>query len=274
MSNKTNANNNLVRHIPLEGQVNFRDLGGYTTVDGRSVKWGEVYRSGRLPKLTDQDVEQLESLGIRTVVNLLTPDDIEIYGRDRLPAGVREISLPIDSQTATNLANMLNQSLKTGDFSFMSVEMNPEIHRLLIHDGKKEYAALLRVIADPSNRPLVFHCSHGVHRTGTGAAILLSALGVPWEMIREDYLLSNKYRHDEVQMRLTQLRKKAAEIRGSSPDQVDMTNMEAFLIQKGSYIDASQIEMIDEYGSIEEYISRGLGLSESEAQQLRGELLT
>jgi protein-tyrosine phosphatase len=215
----------------------------------------------------------LENLGIRTVVNLLTPDDMEVYGRDRLPESVRELPLPIDSKTATEMANMLNSALKTGDFSKMSVEMNPEIHRLLIHDGKQEYAALLREIASLDNRPLVFHCSHGVHRTGTGAAILLSALGVPWETIREDYLLSNRYRHEEVQVRLTQLRQLAAEKRGITPEEVDMTNMEAFLIQQASYIDSSRSEMIDEYGSVEGFITEGLGLGDPEIKQLRAELL-
>ena len=273
MSEQSSSNSMRLRHIPLQGQVNFRDLGGYQTADGRRVKWGEVYRSGRLPKITDQDVSRLESLGIRTVVNLLTPDDLEVYGRDRLPEGARELPIPIDSKTATEMANMLNTALKTGDFSMMSVEMNPEIHRMLIHDGKQEYAALLREIANPENRPLVFHCSHGVHRTGTGAAILLSALGVPWETIREDYLLSNKYRQDEVVKRLAQLRQMAAEKRGIKPDKVDMTNMEAFLVQSGAYIDASKGEMMDEFGSVDNYIRDGLGLSQQVISQLQDELL-
>jgi protein-tyrosine phosphatase len=273
MSEKTISNKGQERHIPLQGQVNFRDLGGYQTVDGRTVKWGQVYRSGRLPKLTDEDVDRLADLGIRTVVSLLLADDIDVYGRDRVPPGVREISLPINSKTVTQMANISTNALQTGDFSLIPVEMNPEIHRLLIHDGKQEYAALLRMIADPDNRPLIVHCSHGVHRTGTGAAILLSALGVPWDTVRDDYLLSNKYRHNDVQMRLGRLRQMAAEKRGIAPEQVDMTNMEAFLIQSGSYVDASKAEMIDEYGSIDGFILEGLGLNQSEVDQLRDELL-
>jgi len=273
MSKQLRSNKGQVRHIPLQGQANFRDLGGYKTGDGRTVKWGEVYRSGRFPNLSDNDVLRLEKLSIKTVVDLLTEDDIDVYGPDRLPDGVRELSLPIGSKTATDMANMLNKALKTGDFTLMSVEMNPEIHRLLIHDGQQQYAALLREIANPANRPLVIHCSHGVHRTGTGTAILLSALGVPWNFVREDYLLSNKYRREEVQKRLAQLRQMAAEKRGILIEQVDMSNMEAFLIQDGSYIDASRDEMIRENRSVENYIRDGLGFSEQEINHLRDELL-
>jgi protein-tyrosine phosphatase len=269
----TDRNRSRSRHIPLQGQSNFRDLGGYKIGDGRTVKWGQVYRSGRFPKLTDEDVDRLAELGIRTVVNLLTPDDIEAYGQDRLPAGVRQVALPIDSVAATELANSATEALQTGDFSKIPVKLNPAIHRLLVHDGKAQYAALVREITDPANRPLVFHCSHGVHRTGTGAAILLSALGVPWDTVREDYLLSNRYRHSEVQMRLGQLRQMAAEKRGIPPEQVDMANMEAFLIQEGAYIDASLEEMTREHGSVEGYLREGLGLSQQEIGSLRDELL-
>ena len=169
------------------------------------MQWGQVYRSSRLVKLTDEDLARREQLGIHTVVNLLTEDDLEVYGLDRVPPDVQEVSLPIDSETATALSNRATAALKSGDFSKIPIELNPEIHRILVHDGRQQYGALLRLIADLANRPLVFHCSHGVHRTGVGAAILLSALGVPCKPVREDYLLSNKYRQDEVNKRLAQL---------------------------------------------------------------------
>ena len=83
------------RHVPLDGQSNFRNLGGYQAADGREVKWGEVFRSGELPRLSDADVDRLDALGVRTVVNFLTPAEIEQRGEDRLPEGVREIEAPI-----------------------------------------------------------------------------------------------------------------------------------------------------------------------------------
>jgi protein-tyrosine phosphatase len=261
------------RHIPLEGQPNFRDVGGYETTDGRTVKWGEVFRSGELPELTDEDVARLESLGLSTVVNFLLPEEIEMHGPDRLPAGVRQVPHPITGERTAELALAVQQSIRTGQFENIPPEMNVEFHRLLLEAGKAEYAALLRELMNPANRPLAYHCSHGVHRTGTASAILLSALGVPWETVREDYLLSNTYRSEEIEAQLARIRQAVARDRGVEPDEVDMTNVEAFYILDGSYVDGTLERAIADYGSMEDYIRDGLGISDEEIQLLRAELL-
>ena len=92
------TDDNLPHEIPLAGASNFRDLGGYAAEPG-SVRYGAVYRSGRLPGLTDSDLRTVEDLGVRTVVTLLTDDDVAEYGPDRLPAAARSVALPIDSPT-------------------------------------------------------------------------------------------------------------------------------------------------------------------------------
>jgi protein-tyrosine phosphatase len=257
----------------LAGQANFRDLGGYRTADGRTVKWGQVYRSGELGQCTGEDVATMEALGLRTVVSFLLPEEIEKHGSDRLPQGTRTVAAPIISQRAADLTRQVHTSIQTGDFASVPPELNPEFHRLLLDDGKEQYAALLREISDPENRPLAFHCSHGIHRTGTATAILLSALGVPWETIREDYLLSNVYRADEIEAQLQRIRRQVAGDRGISPEEVDMTNVEAFFVLGGSYIDGSLEQAVAEYGSMEGYIRDGLGFSDAEIQSLRDQLL-
>jgi protein-tyrosine phosphatase len=226
-----------------------------------------------MPDLSDADLDRLEDLGIRTVVTFLVPKEIEVYGADRLPDGARELRLPIIGERAEELSLLAGEAIRSGDFSVITPELNTEFHRLLLDDGREVYAAVLRELADPSNRPLVFHCSHGVHRTGTATAILLSALGVPWETIREDYLLSNEYRAEEVESRLDRIRHKVAQDRGISPEQVDMTNVEAFYLLEGFYIDGALEQAVEEYGSMERYIRDGLGITDEEVQRLRGELL-
>ena len=172
-----------------------------------------------------------------------------------------------------DLTAVVVEARKTGDFSGVPPDINPDIHRRLMIEAREYYAALLREIADPANRPLVFHCSHGIHRTGTAAAILLSALGVPWETVREDYLLSNTYRQEEIDQRLAQLRDLHAQNTGVSPEEVDTTNMDAFYILDGAYIDAALEQAVEDYGSMEAFIRDGLGISDEEVEQLRSGLL-
>jgi len=261
------------RHVELDGQPNIRDLGGYETADGLSLKWGQVYRSGELPHLTDEDLAKLEDLQIRTVINFLLPEEIEMNGHDRLPAGVREIAEPIEGDRAAELTLVAQSAIRSGEFEKLPPEMNPEFHRLLLDEGMPQYAALLRYAADPANRPLVFHCSHGVHRTGTATAILMSALGVPWEVIREDYLLTNDYREEEVKATLAKSRNMVAEKRGVAPEEIDMSNVEAFYILEGSYIDGSLEQAIADYGSMDANIREGLGISDDEIELLKSQLL-
>ena len=261
------------RTVPLSGQSNFRDIGGYQTTDGRTVKRGILYRSGELQKLSDEDIDSIEALGIRTVINFLTPEEIEARGGDRLPQDVREVPQPISGGIAGDLTKVVLEARKTGDFSQVSVELNSEIHRLLIEEGAQQYSALIREILDSKNLPLAFHCSHGVHRTGTATAIVLSLAGVPWETVREDYLLSNITRGEEINKRLGQLRDLAANTQEIPPGDVDTTNMKAFYLLDGSYIDASLDEMKAKYGSVEKYARQRLGLSNEEIAQLRDLLL-
>jgi protein-tyrosine phosphatase len=263
---KTSAN----RHVTLEGQSNFRDIGGYRTKNGKTVKPGLVYRSGELPRLTDNDVAKLKRLGIKTVVNFLTDEETKARGKDRLPGGVREVSQPIESDGGLVVA--VNQARKTADFSKVSPDLNPQFHRILVNDARKQYARLLKEVAE-SDDPIVFHCSHGVHRTGTATAILLWTLGVPWETIREDYLLSNKYRKAETEKRLAQLRQLAAKNQEVRLEEVDMTNIDAFYILRGDYIDATRDEILKKYGSIDGYLNKGLGLTKRDIQKLRERLL-
>lgn len=260
------------RHIALDGQSNFRDLGGYVTSDFRTVKRGQIFRSGELPHLTDADVEKLTALGLRADVNFLLPAEIEKHGRDRLPEGATEISLPITGEM-DKVALQAHEAIRSGVFSGLPPELTPKVHAALLTDGKEEYAGLLRTALDPQRRPLVFHCSHGVHRTGTAAALLLSALGVPWETVREDYLLSNRYRAKETQDALARIRKGTAAKLGVAEEEVDMTNVEAFYVLQGEYIDASLEEAVKLYGSMDAYICEGLGIDEQELVELRNRCL-
>ncbi|WP_271952258.1 tyrosine-protein phosphatase [Ruegeria faecimaris] len=261
----------------LEGQPNFRDLGGYETTEGLQIQEGMVFRSGELPRTTDNDLATLERLGVRTVVNFLTDGEIEYRGADRLPEGVREINLPItgDVNGIPDAANKLVEARKTGDFRSFPPEFNPLVHEELVSGtADAQYAELFKILSDESNYPVVFHCSHGIHRTGTAAALVLSALGVPWHTVREDYLLSNDYRAEEVAPRIVELNNLAKEIDMSADERnANAEAIGAFYLLEPEYIDASREAAEARFGSVDNYIRQGLKQSEAELESMRSILL-
>lgn len=265
------------RVIGLHGQPNFRDIGGYATSDGREIRSGLIYRSGELPRLTDNDVKKLQALGVKTVVNFLTPNEIAYRGKDRLPAGVREISLPITGEIADvpDATAQLVDARKTGDFRKFPPAFNPQVHNDLVSGlADDQYRALFDILADESNYPLVYHCSHGVHRTGTATALLLSALNVPWETVREDYLLSNVTRKSEVAPRIDELEELAEGLPISGDERkANSEAIRAFYILRPEYIDASRDGAVKKYGSLDRYLEERLGVSDPRRNKLR-ELLT
>ncbi len=259
-----------VRQIDLAGLVNFRDMGGYRSADGRSVKWRRLYRAGELVTLTDDDLETLAALGIRTVVDLRSEDEVSTQGRDRLPAGASLMSIAIEPE---DLIPVLGPAFAAGDFSLVPTDLLHEINRAYVSEWGSALGAFLRVVADAANCPLVFHCTHGKDRTGITAAMLLSALGVPWDVVMEDYLLSNLLRREQAEAGLNGLRDAAARQRGVPSDVVDTTNIRGLFYVDASYLEAAHDEIITGHGSVEVFIRDGMGLTDSVIGRLRAELL-
>ena len=224
--------------VTLDGQPNFRDLGAYTNSAGKTIKRGLLYRSGTLSNLTEADQLKLKEIGVKTVVNFLTEEERNARGEDKLPEGVRSVFLPISGEN--NEAAAVLEARQTGDFSEVPSDFNYKIHELLTDAGKEAYAGLFQVLSDKNNYPVVFHCSHGVHRTGTAAALVLSALEVSWEDVEKDYLLSNDFRKEEIEKRIAALDKLAAQNPTIEDRKTNHKNIVAFYQLKPAYIEGTK----------------------------------
>jgi len=255
------------RQVPLVRQQNFRDLGGYEAEDGRTVKWGVVYRSGELSQLDDGDVAKLSELGIKTVVDLRSQEEIAARGEGRLPPEATLRAMPIAS---SDMFAKIIPMMLAGNFSEVPTDLLDQVNRLLAAEFTAEFGALLRMLADPRNRPLVFHCTQGKDRTGFGAAVILSALGVPWERVVEDYLLSNHYRKAENEKLLEMLRGFASD--GES-EEIAFERVQGLLYVKETSLQAALNEIVGRHGSFEGYLDRALGFPQDSLRRLRDDLL-
>ncbi|MBT2439730.1 tyrosine-protein phosphatase [Streptomyces sp. ISL-36] len=171
------------RHIAFERLHNFRDLGGYRTADGGTVRWNTLFRSDSLAKLDGKDLERFHELGVETVIDLRYPWEIAAKGR-----------LPETPETAGVVRHNLSIEHRPYDQAEIDPGLDPW-HYLadrfteVATDGAAELREALEVIA-AADGPLVFHCASGKDRTGLLAGVLLGLLDVSDEQILDDFALT------------------------------------------------------------------------------------
>lgn len=165
------------RVIDLEGCLNFRDLGGYATGDGRRVRWRRLFRSDGLHVLTATDVRRLrEEIGLGDVIDLRSSAELRIDGRGLLEQEpIRFHHLPLFDGAHTTSDRDTAAMINLADRYFLLAEY-----------AKAAIARVVTVIAE-SGSPAVYHCAAGKDRTGVVSAVLLGALGIRDEVIVADY---------------------------------------------------------------------------------------
>ncbi len=250
------------RRVQLEGSVNFRDLGGYQAADGRRVKWGRLFRSDNLGRLTDRDVFLLQKMEIRQVCDFRTPAEIKKLS-DRFPKNEhgKFLLLPI-RHGESDPANTFDR-IKNGDVDWMTEEFMIKGYLKNIENFAPLWATFFKMLAEPSNRPLVFHCTGGKDRAGVAAALILLALGVPEKTVIRDHGLSNLYIAAVLERIYVQIR-----TMGVDPDGIS-----AYFTAPQNAIVAVLSHLEKEYGSAANYLTNKAGVDEKLLIRLKEDLL-
>jgi protein-tyrosine phosphatase len=170
------------RIVPFVGVSNFRDLGGYPTDDGRTTRWGRLYRSDALHEMTVDDLELFRRLGIASIVDLRDPDEVARTGRGLL---AREAILFVNpSVLSTTIEERAVASVVGDDYLFERY-----LHYLDV--GREAFARAIQEMAKKENYPMVFNCFFGKDRTGVLASIVLRCIGVNRQAVIDDYVLTS-----------------------------------------------------------------------------------
>jgi protein-tyrosine phosphatase len=176
------------RLIALEGASNFRDLGGYAGQDGRPLRWRRVFRSDHLAGLSAADQARLQALSIRRALDFRGVEEraAAVY---RLP-GVDQHALSIEPTVMQRMRGLADQGQAITPA--VTAGLMQDLYRSFVDADAPAFAAFFRHLLQ-ADEPLVFHCTAGKDRTGFAAALLLLALGVPRDLVLQDYLLSNQH---------------------------------------------------------------------------------
>lgn len=220
--------------LPMQGGYNFRDMGGMRAIGGGKVVWGQLFRTDDLVGLTGTDLDYLASIPTVSVIDFRTPEEV-VLAPDKLPVTTQ---------------HYYNYHIIPGKLSGMggvqsAARLMREIYRQLVSDDKimATYRKFFERIQEPDKLPLIFHCSAGKDRTGLAAALFYFALNVHYDDIMENYMLSAVY------------------IEGKYPPDNDRFTV------KPCYLEAAVDEVKKNYGSMEKYLVKALGLNLSQFKE-------
>jgi protein-tyrosine phosphatase len=242
------------RSLHLTTAANFRDAGGYRTVDGKWVRMGLAYRSNGLGHLTDDELAQLDRLNIKVVCDLRTAEEIQ-RSPDRVPQGATDVSADVLADDAE-----LMRGLMSGAGAQNVKDLEQRIYRDFVRlpSAQNAYRSLLERLADPTELPTVFHCTAGKDRTGWAEAVFLTILGVPRSTIVQDYLLTNQFLRDDALKIVRQSMSPAA------PPKV---------VANPAALEAAFDQVKLDYGTFGNYLSQGLHLSDATLAAIRQNFL-
>jgi protein-tyrosine phosphatase len=253
----------------LAGVRNFRDVGGLSTVDGRRVKQGQLFRSGHLAHATEEDAAFLASLGLHTIFDFRNASDQKLEGPDVELPGVRNVNLPLtDPADGAEFWKMVRDGeidqLRSilGDGKAANRMINS--YRTIIKQRTVEHSHVLHALAEDSV-PALMHCAAGKDRAGLSIAVTLLAVGVERDAIVADYLESNAAH------RRYKVHRSSSSAAAYSPEVMEL--LSPLFDARAEYL-TTAFETIEEtWGGVDPYLEQALRITPELRERLRERLL-
>jgi protein-tyrosine phosphatase len=240
--------------LRLEGAPNFRDLGGYKNIQGKSLKTGRIFRSDHLGKLSAKDIQLLQR---HSSQSWLVIDFRGVNERLTHPCALPHahvLSLSIEPTVVQTLTTLLQSGVSVS--SQTTVELMQDTYCNFIRQHSNRFYEFFQALAEHPESNIIFHCTAGKDRTGIAAALLLHALEVPFETIWHDYLLTNE------RLKHVPFFEEAPEV--------------ARVLQsvQADFLQSALDTIADEYGELDHYLEKVLGVNARMRQALAQRFLT
>jgi protein-tyrosine phosphatase len=245
------------RLITLAGCGNFRDLGGYETRDGRTVRWRRLFRSDALAWLTEDDVQTLAGMDLRLVfgIDLRTHDELEaMHAGVVYESDTRHQHLPFFPRFGADRAAVQAAVHAIG-------QVAGDRYLSLMEQSRPCFEGVFNLLAESSHYPSAFYCAAGKDRTGMVSALLLRVLDVSDEQIIEDYALTEAPSEERLIARFNVMGRDLREMPDPSTLKAHPETMEHFL---------AGFDRL--HGSVEEFLL-SCNVQESILEQVRQNLL-
>jgi protein-tyrosine phosphatase len=250
------------RIIALEGGLNFRDLGGYVGRDGRRIRWRRLFRSGIIHTPSESDRNRIVRLGIRAVIDLRS--NLERREGPHVLGGQDNVHYWAFDHDGVggNILKMLGEpAAEAAHFRDVMIEL----YRELPFEFRDAYRQIFQHAA-VGPLPLAFNCAAGKDRTGVAAALLLSALGVDWNDILADYLLSEQFIP-------AMLRAFRSPRNNMVPEHVNRDAIAPVFAVDPAYLEAMREAIEARSGSLENYLLSDLSLEPRILEMFRRRIL-
>lgn len=255
--------------LQLQSLLNTRDLGALPTSDGRHILPRKLLRSGDLYHVSMSDKNVLmNEYRLKTVIDLRS--DVERSQKpDTIMAGVEYYHVPILDESILGFSRDKDSLRSVVDFhGSMEQFMKKQYQNLLLDVySVKQYACFIDVLLHHKDGAVLWHCSAGKDRAGIGTVILLSILGVSEDVIREDYMRTNRYLESELEY----MECYVDALYGLTDEA--SKKLEALYCVKEEYLDIVFQTIKEEYGSMEKFFRRALYLTPKSIEDIKNKYL-
>lgn len=252
--------------VPLQGGVNFRDLGGYRVQDGRRIKYGMLFRSGTLDELTDKDGQYLASRGVEHILDYRDADEVR-QKPDVIWQNAHYNNVPANPMVSDVNANLDKLTIDTLE-SFNPADFMSELYDRLPFNNPA-YRYLVELLEQPNNQEgnqgIVQHCAVGKDRTGVGSALALFILGADSDTVMEDYLIT--------ETTLAPYKEKMLQHLASKLNKTGVERFSYVLSAKPEFLARSLTAIHNHYQNIDNWLEHEFGLTAQKRRQIQDKYL-